>query len=83
MHILSIDDDQEDREIFKEAIIAIDSSYTCHLANDGLQGLKLLEEAIVMGACKVLVKASTFVGICDTLSFLNKKPSSVLAFKST
>jgi CheY-like chemotaxis protein len=48
MHILYIDDDAEDREIFKEAIEAIDPSYICNVANDGFQGLKALEEFVVM-----------------------------------
>ena len=48
MHILYIDDDAEDREIFKEAITAIDPSYICNVANDGYQGLKALEEFVVM-----------------------------------
>ncbi len=48
MHILYIDDDAEDREIFKEAIAAIDPSCICNVANDGCQGLKALEEFVVM-----------------------------------
>ena len=48
MHILYIDDDAEDRDIFKEAIAAIDPSYICNVAHDGYQGLKALEEFVVM-----------------------------------
>jgi CheY-like chemotaxis protein len=48
MHILYIDDDAEDREIFKEAIAAIDPSCVCNAVNDGYQGLKALEELVVM-----------------------------------
>ena len=48
MNILYIDDDLEDREIFNEAIAAIDSSYVCNVATDGCQGLKALEEFVVM-----------------------------------
>ena len=48
MHILYIDDDPEDREIFKEAIATIDSGYVCNLANDGKQGFQALEEMVVM-----------------------------------
>jgi len=131
MHILYIDDDAEDREIFKEAIAAIDPSYICNVADDGFQGLRALEEFVVMpdfifvdvnmprmtgkqflseikkiprlrsiplimysttnhqeemqsyfnmGAYKVLVKANTFNGICDTIS-ATIKPSSGSYFK--
>jgi CheY-like chemotaxis protein len=48
MYILYIDDDLEDREIFSEAISAIDPSYVCNLANDGARGLKALEDLVVM-----------------------------------
>jgi CheY-like chemotaxis protein len=48
MHILYIDDDLEDREIFKEAISEIAPSYVCNLANDGQQGIMALEDFVVM-----------------------------------
>src|SRR5436190_12053729 len=44
MNILYIDDDSEDREIFAEAITAVDPLYNCYMANDGYQGLKALED---------------------------------------
>ncbi|HEY0652571.1 MAG TPA: response regulator [Chryseosolibacter sp.] len=48
MHILYIDDDLEDREIFKEAIAEIGPSYVCNLAADGKQGIDALQEFVVM-----------------------------------
>jgi CheY-like chemotaxis protein len=44
MSILYIDDDAEDREFFKDAVIAIAPSFVCHTAIDGTHGLKNLEE---------------------------------------
>ena len=46
MHILYIDDDSEDREIFKQAINAIDNSFSCVVATDGKEGLELLKNHI-------------------------------------
>lgn len=48
MHILYIDDDSEDREIFQEAITQISPTSVCNVATDGVQGLKALEEFVVM-----------------------------------
>jgi CheY-like chemotaxis protein len=48
MHILYIDDDSEDRDIFQEAILQISPSSVCNVATDGLQGFKALEEFVVM-----------------------------------
>jgi CheY-like chemotaxis protein len=48
MHILYIDDDLEDREIFKEAISEIEPSYVCNVATDGQQGIVALEDFVVM-----------------------------------
>jgi CheY-like chemotaxis protein len=48
MHILYIDDDSEDREIFREAITKISSSYVCNVATDGSQAIQALEEFVVM-----------------------------------
>jgi CheY-like chemotaxis protein len=48
MHILYIDDDSEDREIFREAISEISSSYVCNVATDGNQGLQILQDFVVM-----------------------------------
>lgn len=47
MHILYIDDDQEDREIFQEAISEI-GPYVCNVAVDGKQGIDALENFVVM-----------------------------------
>jgi CheY-like chemotaxis protein len=48
MHILYIDDDLEDREIFREAVTEISSSYVCNVANDGSEGLQILQDFVVM-----------------------------------
>ena len=48
MHILYIDDDPEDRDFFSDAIHAIDPSFVCNTAIDGEQGLKALEESIIL-----------------------------------
>jgi CheY-like chemotaxis protein len=48
MHILYIDDDLEDREIFREAISEISPSYVCNVATDGSQGLQILHDFVVM-----------------------------------
>jgi CheY-like chemotaxis protein len=48
MSILYIDDDEEDREIFKEALRAIDPSIICNAVSDGKQGLNTLEELVVV-----------------------------------
>jgi CheY-like chemotaxis protein len=46
MTILYIDDDAEDREVFKEAVAIVDPSIICYLANDGQAGLDTLQELI-------------------------------------
>lgn len=48
MHILYIDDDSEDREIFREAISEIGPSYVCNVATDGSEGMQVLETFVVM-----------------------------------
>lgn len=48
MHILYIDDDLEDREIFQEAISEIGPSYVCNVAADGQQGFNALQDFVVM-----------------------------------
>jgi len=48
MTILYIDDDSDDREFFREAVRYIDPAITCHTSKDGAQGLKELEEMIIM-----------------------------------
>lgn len=48
MSILYIDDDEEDREIFKEALETIDPSIICNVVSDGRQGLNTLEELVVV-----------------------------------
>ncbi len=39
---LLVDDDEDDRELFEEAIQSLDSQMKCHLATDGKQALDLL-----------------------------------------
>ena len=48
MTLLYIDDDPEDREFFSEAVRHIDPAITCHTAKDGAEGLKDLDDMIVM-----------------------------------
>lgn len=48
MTLLYIDDDPEDREFFSEAVSRIDPAIMCHTAKDGAQGLRDLDEMIVM-----------------------------------
>lgn len=43
MIILYIDDDNEDQELFFEAINIINSTYTCVLASSGKEGLNILK----------------------------------------
>lgn len=43
MTILLVDDDEDDQDIFKEAVSIVRSDVTCSFANDGEQGLALLE----------------------------------------
>ena len=43
MTILLVDDDEDDQDIFKEAVSVIRSDITCLFAKDGEQGLTLLE----------------------------------------
>src|SRR5690242_16319148 len=47
MHILYIDDDAEDRDLFSSIIHSIDPSFICRTAIDGRQGLTELEESII------------------------------------
>jgi CheY-like chemotaxis protein len=44
--ILLIDDDEEDRELFQEAITDIDPSIKCLTANDGEDALSILTETL-------------------------------------
>jgi CheY-like chemotaxis protein len=44
MTILYVDDDPDDRQIFQEAISAIDAGYVCITAQDGLAALSLLSD---------------------------------------
>ncbi|HEY0744823.1 MAG TPA: response regulator [Chryseosolibacter sp.] len=48
MHILYIDDDSEDREIFREAISEIGPSYVCNVATDGSEGMEALETSVII-----------------------------------
>ena len=42
MTVLYVEDDPEDRDIFKEALESISPSSVCHLATDGNDGLRYL-----------------------------------------
>ncbi len=44
MTVLYVDDDPDDRQIFQEAIAAIDAAYVCLTAQDGLAALSLLSD---------------------------------------
>ncbi len=44
MHIFYVDDDFEDREIFREAISEIGPAYVCNVASGGSEGMKFLED---------------------------------------
>jgi len=44
MTILYVDDDPDDRQIFQEAIAAIDTAHVCITAQDGLAALSLLSD---------------------------------------
>jgi len=46
--ILYIDDDQEDIEIFKSTLAAIDSSIICLTARNGQEGLDILSDGVVL-----------------------------------
>jgi CheY-like chemotaxis protein len=48
MVILIVDDDQEDCELFQEAINNIDSAIKCWTARDGRQALQLLTKDLIM-----------------------------------
>ncbi|MBL0740469.1 response regulator [Chryseolinea lacunae] len=43
-NILLTDDDLDDRELFVEALASIDKSITCHLAENGKEALRLLQQ---------------------------------------
>ncbi len=46
--ILYIDDDQEDIEIFKSSLAAIDSGIICPTAHNGKEGLDILRDGVVL-----------------------------------
>jgi CheY-like chemotaxis protein len=46
--ILYVDDDLDDQDIFCEAIKSINPKIVCHVANDGIQALQLLEELVIL-----------------------------------
>lgn len=48
MTIFYIDDDDEDREFFVEAVSNINTEFLCYTAKDGRQALRELHEMIVM-----------------------------------
>lgn len=47
MTILYVDDDSDDRDIFLEAILAINKTYVCFSCRDGLEALSFLSEGNV------------------------------------
>lgn len=48
MTILYIDDDAEDREFFQDALYAINPTWTCSVAKDGAEGLRVLNELVLL-----------------------------------
>jgi CheY-like chemotaxis protein len=48
MVVLNVDDDQEDREFFCDALREIDSTITCLVAGSGMDALSLLGELSVL-----------------------------------
>jgi len=48
MVVLNVDDDQEDREFFCDALREIDSTITCLVAASGMDALSLLGEVSVL-----------------------------------
>lgn len=48
MNILLIDDDRDDIDLFSEAVSNISPEIKCWTANDGFEGLKLLNEELVV-----------------------------------
>ena len=48
MVVLNVDDDQEDRDFFCEALRQIDPTITCLIAGSGMEALALLETATAL-----------------------------------
>ena len=48
MVILNVDDDQEDREFFCDALREIDSSIVCLVAGSGMEALSLLKKQMTL-----------------------------------
>ena len=48
MIILNVDDDQEDREFFCDALREIDSSIVCLVAGSGMEALSLLKKQTIL-----------------------------------
>ena len=48
MVVLNVDDDQEDREFFCDALREIDSSIACLVAGSGMEALSLLKKQTVL-----------------------------------
>lgn len=46
MVLLCIDDDQEDIELFQEAVRTINDNYSCLIATNGWEGLKEIEKNV-------------------------------------
>jgi CheY-like chemotaxis protein len=53
--ILHIDDDEDDRQLVREAVAEIDSRIIIHQANDGQQGLQFLEQARQLNSFPCLI----------------------------
>ena len=47
LHLLIADDDNDDRDLFCEAVISVDAEITCSMAEDGKQALKMLSDTAV------------------------------------
>lgn len=48
MVVLNVDDDQEDREFFCDALREIDPTITCQIAGSGMEALTLLQTASLL-----------------------------------
>lgn len=48
MVVLNVDDDQEDREFFCDALREIDPTFTCLVAESGMEALALLENGALL-----------------------------------
>lgn len=68
-NILLTDDDRDDRELFVEALASIDKNITCHLAENGKEAWRLLQQkAIDVEAIFLDIN----MPVMDGWEFLNK-----------